>query len=245
MSRTFDGSDQYLEIDSAPVTAVPFSFACWFNPVNVTSSGTLVSIADKDVADQYHYMQAGGASTNDPIRVTSYDGSGGLAVSYSFVAATWQHAAAVFATTTSRTSYINAGDKDTNTDLVSPANIDRISIGRIGDSTPGTYFNGSIAEVGIWNIALTDADVIILAAGYSPLFVHPENLVAYWPLIRDSDDDKVGGYDLTPANSPTVSPHPPGILYPAPPMFYSVSAGAPPAGGALPMAMNLHRHWRS
>lgn len=41
---------------------------------------------------------------------------------------------------------------------------------------------GDISEVGYWNVALTDADVAVLAKGVSPLLVRPEGLVAYWSL---------------------------------------------------------------
>ena len=54
----------------------------------------------------------------------------------------------------------------------------------------------------------------MLARGYSPLFVRPQNLVAYWPLIRDEDQDRVGGYDMAAYNTPSVAAHPP-IIYSA------------------------------
>jgi hypothetical protein len=38
--------------------------------------------------------------------------------------------------------------------------------------------------------------------------------VAYWPLIRDTDDDIVGGYSLTANGGPTIAVHPP-VLYAA------------------------------
>ena len=52
-----------------------------------------------------------------------------------------------------------------------------------------------------------------LDAGYSPLFVRPQNLVFYAPLVREAVDI-VGGVALTPTNSPTISVHPP-IIYPS------------------------------
>lgn len=35
----------------------------------------------------------------------------------------------------------------------------------------------------MWSIALPAADIAALAAGLSPLKVHPEALIAYWPLM--------------------------------------------------------------
>jgi hypothetical protein len=100
--------------------------------------------------------------------------------------------------------------------------------------------SGSIAEAAIWNVALTDAKVAILAAGFSPLFVDPQSLVAYWPLVRDTDDDVVGGYDMTAYNTPTVASHPPKIFYPVSPHSVYFAAAA---ADAMPMAMD-HYHRR-
>jgi len=71
-----------------------------------------------------------------------------------------------------------------------------------------------LAEAGLWDAALTDAEVAILGVGYSPLFVRPQSLVAYWPLVRDAKD-RVGGYDLTAGGGPVVAAHP-RIIYPSP-----------------------------
>jgi hypothetical protein len=52
-------------------------------------------------------------------------------------------------------------------------------------STACNWLSGKVAEAAVWNVALTITDVAVLNAGYSPLFVKPQNLVAYWPLARD------------------------------------------------------------
>jgi hypothetical protein len=82
----------------------------------------------------------------------------------------------------------------------------------------------------------------MLAAGFSPLFVRPQSLVAYWPLIRDNDNDIVGGYDMTAYNTPTVAAHPP-VIYPVSP-HVTYFAGAAPEGDALPMAMQYYHRRR-
>ncbi|KKK59939.1 hypothetical protein LCGC14_3029330, partial [marine sediment metagenome] len=89
-----------------------------------------------------------------------------------------------------------------------------VSIGRSGISTPQSYMDESIAEVAIWNVALSNAEVALLAKGFSPLLIKPESLVSYWPLVRDDDNDWIGGFDLTAFNTPTVSDHPPVIMHP-------------------------------
>jgi hypothetical protein len=220
MSRLFDdGSNEYLEIDSSPVASEPFTLACWFYSDNIADRQSLICLADKDVADNYHSLRANGTGAGDPISALSYDGDSERAsTSTGYSANTWHHACGVWAADNDRRAYIDGGSKGTNSNNQNVSGIDRISIGRNGDSTPANYMSGRIAEAAIWSAALTDAEVAILAKGYSPLFVRPQSLVAYWPLIRDEDQDRVGGYDLTAYNTPSIAVHLP-MIYPAAPQY--------------------------
>ncbi len=220
MARLFDDAqNEYLEIDQAVVTGVPLTLACWFKSDSITLSQYLIYIADKDVATHAFALSASGAAGGDPIRAVTYGGTLTSAASTAgYNANTWHHACGVFAATNSRAAYLDGGNKGTgNVDKI-PANLDRTSIARAGDSTPGFYVSGYVTEAAIWNAVLTDEEVAILAKGFSPLLIHPQNLVAYWPLIRDEDQDRVGGYDLTAFSDgagPGIATHIP-IIYPAP-----------------------------
>jgi hypothetical protein len=66
---------------------------------------------------------------------------------------------------------------------------------------------GLIAEVGIWNAALTAEEVASLANGMTCDKIRPQNLVFYAPLVRDLVDQK-GGLTITNTNSATVANHP-------------------------------------
>ncbi len=65
----------------------------------------------------------------------------------------------------------------------------------------------STAEVGIWNAALTAAEVAALAKGMTCDKVRPQSLVFYAPLVRDLVDQK-GGLTITNNNGATVANHP-------------------------------------
>ena len=105
----------------------------------------------------------------------------------------------------------------------------RIIVGRGPNGEPiavsvdatGAINTAAVAAIGAVTIAdgadvaqgaLTDAEAAILAAGYSPLFVRPQSIRAYWPLIRGSAD-RVGGFALTEHNAPTVEDQSP-VIYP-------------------------------
>ena len=84
----------------------------------------------------------------------------------------------------------------------------------------------------------------MLAAGYPPTKIRPWALVHYWPLMR-TDQDLVGGYDLTAFNTPTWADHPPVSI----PAWYRRRGHWLPAavGGAtaLPAAMIHYRRRRA
>lgn len=56
-------------------------------------------------------------------------------------------------------------------------------IGRSDVVTAGTGFPGRIAEVAVWNLALTDDELRALAKGASPLMFQKANLMGYWPIF--------------------------------------------------------------
>jgi hypothetical protein len=74
-------------------------------------------------------------------------------------------------------------------------------------TTLGAYLTGLIAEVGIWNAALTAAEIASLADGMTCDKVRPQSLVFYAPLVRDLIDVK-GGLTITNNNTATVANHP-------------------------------------
>lgn len=233
MARLFaSGASQYLAVAQAIVSGPPFTMAARFNVTDLTGDHLLLSVADVDDTN-YYALYANGSRAGDPVAAQCWDGAHHKAEStVGYTANTWHHACGVWAADDDRRAYIDGGNKGTNTDSAVVANLDNCRVGVSADSTPWGYCNGAVAEAAIWNVALTDAEVAILGEGFSPLFVRPQNLVAYWPLIRDEDQDRVGGYDLTAFNTPGIAVHPP-MLYPAPPIF---------AFGAAAVAARIPRY---
>jgi len=194
---------------TVPVTAAPFTMACWFNVTDITAGHCLMSLGDFNT-NNYHYMAANGDVASDPLKCTTKaggaDNTATTAGSYS--ASTWQHACAVFASATSRTIYLNGGNSGTNTGSASPTGIDYIAIGRIRVSNNwfNTWTGGSFAECAIWNAALNTDEVAALAKGFSPSKIRPQNLVFYVPGIREIIDVR-GGLALTHSGN-SVAAHP-------------------------------------
>ena len=230
MARSFvAGSFQNIQVEQAVVTGPPYTMATWFSVPDVTGIYALMWLGDKDVGDVMHRMNTRGDQGGDPIDLRRQDGGGGDSV-YSttgYTANTWYHGCATATADDDVAIYLNGGGKATSAVTRTAPGWDRTAMGVAADSSPSSYMTGALAESAMWNAVLTNAEVAILAAGFSPLFVRPESLVAYWPLIR-TDNDRAGGYHMTPINTPSWADHTP-IIYPAPPIFYSIpSAGAGP-----------------
>jgi hypothetical protein len=212
MARTFtSASQQWLSAASAPVTDVPLTICCWAKG-NAQFAG-LVSVGSEVSGGGYYYRLA--TDTNGTINAFSVNlslNAANIAASTSsFMNGSWFHAAAVFSADNSRTVYLDAGSSANNTNSVDVDSsfVTQVRIGRrhlqTGNATG--FFTGDIAEVGIWNAALTAAEIASLAKGMTCDKVRPQSLVFYAPLIRELQDLR-GGLAITNNNTATVANHP-------------------------------------
>ncbi|MDE8535474.1 LamG domain-containing protein, partial [Staphylococcus aureus] len=219
-------SSQYMTVNSAPVTAAPFTVSCWFKPTAFAANARFVSIGDVDVTNEQWSL---GCNTLGRVRWGAQTSAGEAFATYTGAAmsvGTWYHCAGVEASATSRLAYLDAASA-TNTTSRAPAGADSLFIGAKAASTPSDFADGDIAEVGVWDVALTADEIAVLARGYSPLFVRPGNLIFYMPLVR-ANVEMVGGLALSEVNTPTVSTHC-RVFYPARP-YVSIPAAA---GGGI------------
>ena len=216
MAYDFNGTSQYLNVASAPVTAVPLTLACWFNSDSATTNQTILGIS-ADIAgvgntSKWFRLRAAGAVAGDPVQADAAN-SPTFAVAAStsgYTTGTWHHACGVFLSNSSRTIYLDGANSSTNTNSVTPSDLNGFQIGAIyaeDTNSIAGYTDGRIAEVGIWNAALTAAEIASLAKGMTCDKVRPQNLVFYAPLVRDLQDTK-GGLTITNNNSATVATHP-------------------------------------
>jgi hypothetical protein len=208
MASSFTGAaNSNIRCASTPVTAAPLTMACWFYSTNNANAQVMMSICESVDSDRFQlaalgnaagkniscYVEEGGANDNTCQTLTGYTVN------------KWHHAAAVYSSSTSRSVFIDGGSKDTgnNTSYV-PQGINEILIGaRRLNGSIGAAFFGLIAEVGIWNVALTDDEVLSLSKGFAPYLVRPQNLRFYNRLIRNGEVDIVGNRTLILSNVST------------------------------------------
>ena len=178
------GSTQYLEIDSAPVTGVPFSTFLRFNTEDLTNVQAAFFLGDLDVTADYFAIMLRGDVAGDPVYCTTRSAAAGsvnAVTTTGFMSGRWHSVLAVQATTALRWVTLDGEGYGEETTTVTPTiDTPRISIGRLGDSTPSDYASSIFAQVCLWNVALSRAEGSRMAAGEHPSTIRPESIVALW-----------------------------------------------------------------
>lgn len=155
--RFTNASSTYLSATS-PVTAVGFTFACWYWPTTVSSARDLLSIANSsNTADYFNLQQY----SSGAIRVRSSDStSQSSAVSATLALANqWQLAVGTVTATNARAAYLNGGGKGTSSSTRSTTGVNTFGIGANVGSTPASFFDGYISNVCLWNRVLSDNEI--------------------------------------------------------------------------------------
>ena len=222
MAYTFDGNDDIdLGAPSAITSLGTGAVAAWVNPSILSGQQVIFSASDGgDVSSRVSLF----AGTFDRIWVSNEEGVvwnlqgyGDTILSagtlYHLI---WQQTGSgyeMFVNGVKQTITVNAGrGAVANIGWFSNVgNIDDVYIGRVRLSGSSIYFNGDIAEIGLWNNFLTTAEALTLSKGYSPLLVQPSNLVSYWDLVRGAND-RIGGHNGI-VTGAVVSSHP-GVINP-------------------------------
>jgi len=199
MAVLFDNANtEFLEVGSgANLSAVGFSISAHVNIDDLSSDVCFVFVGDGDVTNTHYRLMYDAADTDFQWTSRNSIGSASSNTSGTISANTWYQAGAVETSTSSRQAVLNGvkGTANTTTKAFVSAQ-DTVSIGRMGDSSPGKYMSGRICDVGIWDVALDQAEWDMLARGVSPLLVRPQNLIHYWPLKNLVYHDIVGGLGL-------------------------------------------------
>lgn len=193
-----------IDLPSAIVAGAPCTLACWFNSTSLTVNQNLLAL--RNVANTYYVgIAANGSQVGDPVQAYTASPAVIAATSAGYSANVWQHAAGVFESSSSRSAFLNGGNKGTNTTTITPLTLTETHLAAFSSSASQRLI-GALAEVGIWDVALTDDEIASLAKGFTPDQIRPQNLIAYLPLIRSAQDIK--GTSWVASGTLTVADHP-------------------------------------
>lgn len=206
MSVVLDGVDQYLRRSSISLIGEPLTISAWIKLDNITALHPIFA-HDDGTADSF-LLEARGTIASDPIAAMTHHLGGSWEVADTvtgYTAGIWIHVAAVFTSAILHAAYINGGSKGTDTGAESPTWVGATGYFVVGSyGALSTFAAGKIAEIAVWDAALSEAQLAQLAGGATPTTIQSGDLQAYWPLLDDAVD-VVGSYDLTAYNSPIYS----------------------------------------
>jgi hypothetical protein len=159
--RYFDGSDDRIEADEQLVSAYPFTLCGWIkaDSSNTTANNTLLCLADKD--DSARYYNIGVLLTSGKAYIFARNSTAvQLKEGTTDCFDAWYFITGVFTSATLRDIYVNETNEGTGaTSVTYSTEVDRLSVGRMGDSTPSDYAKGLIGEVLVYNRALTPLEI--------------------------------------------------------------------------------------
>jgi hypothetical protein len=182
----------YLRAKSVPTEGkAPLTISVWFNPTAGTE-GTVVGMGLQAGEINYHAFAMNGTgvfmettNTNGSKQQDTFATGGALA------AGAWGHMAVVAASSSSRTVYKNGGASATGTENLPLEGLNEITVGALMAGSLGVVSaaKGLIAEVAIWNVALTKAQIEELAAKKNPTKIEKAHLVGYWQLAGEASPE--------------------------------------------------------
>jgi hypothetical protein len=200
MSRSFNGTDQWLSRnDRLGFSAYPLSMFGWIKATSVSGSNKAVCGFYEDGGSFANLVKIA-VKTDRAVELALFDGSYKTATTTNLVTLNaWQTVAGVFASSASRSVYVNGGGKvtDTTATSLSFAALNRFALGAFVMGAPTEYFAGLMGFVGVWNVALSDANVTALHGGALPSSI--AGLVGFYRLKTPgivTEPDDANDYDL-------------------------------------------------
>lgn len=189
-SAEFDGSSDYIDLDDAlNFTTESITLSFWVNTTS-TSSSMVLSRRKSGVAGYEFGIDANGKVSFyiDDGTDNAYDTPNSSAVNDG----DWYYISFVVDRDDDKVyRYIDGSNSGTNTSISSidslQQNVQHTLIGaRWNDGTPGDYYNGNLANVAIWNRALTSDEInAVMWKGYQSLTDNEKSGLQAWYSLDD------------------------------------------------------------
>lgn len=231
MGRSFNGTTDQIGCGSGtanqPGSAMSASF--WVNPSQLGggSDTYALMVSNLNVTNQQAfgvYLKTDGKLAIYT-KVNNYDGSG----SHTLSTSTWYNIVATYDTTNGLVGYVGGASDGTAAAAGSLATTTTTLQFGFDNSTAGRTFGGKLADVALWNVALTVGEVAALAKGVRANQVRPNALTFFAPLdgLASPEPDLSGNANngtLTGTSATTGAPL--AILTPKRSIFTAVAATA-------------------
>jgi hypothetical protein len=175
---------------------VPLTMSCWLNSATLNTR----VIFDVYSGSNYHRLLSNGTSGQIIARSFVFGGSFRDSTITAQTANTWHHVVGVFTSTTNRQVFVDGTSGTANTQS---SNVGSLTVANIIPTFNGGH---TLADVCLWDVALTQDEITSLAKGFAGNLIRPASLQFYAPLVRDFKNIKG---TLSTGGTPTVEDHPP------------------------------------
>jgi len=157
----FDGVDDYIYLNStAEINEYPFTLSAWAKKIDDGNNGTIVALTQIGVSDFRMYGLWINSSGQAEMIADDTSGSGGAILGGgNDITGGWHHIVGVFTSDSDKRLYVDGDNVVNITTSETFLTISNIEVGRLGDSTPSDYFNGTIDEVVVWNRSLSSTEI--------------------------------------------------------------------------------------
>lgn len=198
-SLNFNGSDEFLQATSVPVTGYPFSVSAWVK-TSSSSAQTVWALCKSTSTTSYQELSFAASGFPRVISTNPTAAAGTSAVA--FHNGNWHHLVAVFTSATSRTLYVNNVSRATNaTSVTYDTGTNQMVIGRRCGSSPAEHFNGRIDEVSVWSTALSVAQVSTLYNSGKPGDISGTTGLVNWYRNGEKNGDSAASiFDVSSSN---------------------------------------------
>jgi hypothetical protein len=186
--------------------AVPLTLHARIFFDNVTTSNQAVVSVDTVGGNNRHVMQITQSGAMIIVAISNSGAGNQTALGSAVPSNDWSSGVAQYSATNNRRPYIDGSAGTANTGSAT-VTFDQLLISATTNTTATNNFDGKLADIAVWDVALTDAEIVSLAKGFKPYRIRPQSLRTYVPLIRNLQDVR-GVVSLTANNGPTVADHP-------------------------------------
>jgi hypothetical protein len=166
-----------LEKTGLTLANYPITLNCWFRTGTTLQSKQFVTVSTAS----NNYMRIGINASNQVV-ATAANTTARSATAGTFTTNTWTMATGVFTSNTSRTAYKDAVSGSANTATATTSSPTVFTVG--GNNGSPNCYDATLAEVAMWDVALTAAEITSLYRGVLSTKIRPQNLLVYMPLVR-------------------------------------------------------------
>lgn len=161
-SLSFDGENDYVEVDRKMINNYPFTIGAWIKSdgfSNEDEDMVIISLADPKKNDRYYGIFIG-EDEDGKACIRARKGPEKTVFGTTVITdGKWHHIVGVFATKNSRKLYVDGKLEASDGRKVDYSKAELLSLGRWGDKTPISYFDGNIDEAQIWSKALSANEI--------------------------------------------------------------------------------------